>query len=891
MARISEGVKSVLSGNKWHFELFVLASFLLYFMPFTKAAGTFLILLIIPGASIFSLFSKGRYNLFEFSLISSIIGLAYQVIISYYLSSVGMKFVDIFPLILISLIPAVLYREKNFLKTNQEEKIYLAIIITVILFSFFVQIPRSETASIAFNEIGPFPPGDDSKLHTMLVNEILYNKKIPSKISLYPEVNSIKYPMGYHAIISELSVLSGLNYFTLMFYSGQIMFSLLMLITYIAGKHIFSEKVGLYASILVAGSVSPFKFIILGGYPNFMAILVHIISILFLFHSLNDKKHLMLLGFLSAATFLINPYPFVFTFIISMVVLIHQKKNVLNYILPLVLFSIIYLPTVLGLNASTEHVTTVKKFYPTIDMFTEKTFAKGFADIMSFVNIDLIVLGLAGILFFDKEKHKVHKIIWCTYFFLLLLVFFKVFIVDTTILFPVSISEIVYSFHPLIFVYYILTEKVLYHMFIPAALSTGYLIFVLFKEKLAFPFMFIILISMLPVFLMYSQEGNYEYKYATLGDIEYAKFIKNSTEPDAIIFNDSPLGTPTTWIPILSERKITFPFLIFDPDLTRNLLKIDSLYKAKIVATAPDSKEAFDVLKEFNASYVAFSTFFNMLNIKWDEKKFFRSRCYEKLYGKNDLWLFKADMNCTYVNWMTLFNISNPPVNRVGKGMEIILDYSNLDIGPPITDIFEPYLYLRFNDSEDERDARLSYLTGIYGTKLYYTAGNLTQSVDVEFSNSKRVQLLIIPLNQEILKSKALKLFFTKETEIDSIEIKLHVPNSYEVDSVNLVGKWEKFGDYLLAPSYSVQSLAVIRNVSPGTLKISYLDDSTSNIDINIFDDGQWKQFGVLYRKNTGNIVTVEYPVNEPVPFIYLGIYPHYTFNLKSIEIDSARSP
>ncbi|MBI4177287.1 MAG: hypothetical protein HY516_02875 [Candidatus Aenigmarchaeota archaeon] len=864
-------VFSCIHRDRW-LLLGLATAFLLYLIPFTKLAGSLIILLLVPGISIFSRFSGGKYNLAEYLVISSIMGLAYQIIAGYYLSFIGVKFMWTPALILVSLVPVVFYRQDRFLKIDREERMLFAGLALIVVSTFLVQIPRSDVASIAFENIGPFPVGDDSKLHALLVKEILGAGKIPGSITLYPEVSPVRYPMGYHAIISELYVLSGSDYFALMFFAGHAMFSLLVLAVYVAGKSLLSKNVGFYSALLIPGAVSPFKLLTLGIYPNLMANLIQVIAVVFLIRTVRKNGSVLVLGFLTASTLLVNPYPFVFLFLLSLVALKISKSSVFKYLFLFALLAAPYIPNVLSLSSSVEHKIQVEKFYPSLDVISGAAWAPNVDGIMNYVNVSLLTLGLAGVLFFDDKRLK---IIWYFWFISLLILSFK-------LLLPVASAMT--KFIPGLntpFLYYLLPERVLYQMFIPAVLSAAYLIDKILGNRRVEPVIFIAFISALPVLLMYVQADKHDYKYITEGDIEFLNFTKNTVAPGETIFNDFPFGTPTTWIPVLSERRVTFPFIIFDPTLARDSLKADNLYKIKIVSTAPDSREAFDILRGFNASYVAFSTFFNILNTDWDENKFFRSKCYEKLYGKNELWLFKFDPNCPYDNWITLNKTSNIET-RSGGGNVITMDYSNLKIGPPVTDIFGPYLYLYFNDTKPEKTP---YRESI---RLSYVVDNRSVPAEIEIAHTKNRQLYIIPLKQEVLKYKSLEISSDEGLELYSAELKLNAPNAYYADGAHFVGNWEQSRGHLASPAYSLQSFIILFNVPKGKIKLTYLDESDSNVDINAFDGVKWDALEVIYRKNTSSLVTIEKDVPMPVKFLYAGVYPYAVpFYLKSLEIIS----
>jgi MFS family permease len=128
-------------------------------------------------------------------------------------------------------------------------------------------------------------------------------------------------------------------------------------------------------------------------------------------------------------------------------------------------------------------------------------------------------------------------------------------------------------------------------------------------------------------------------------DYNAIMWISNNTYEDAVIFNDYWVGTPSTWIPVISHRRVVMPLLSISEVGWTNIM-FTRQDESMIVATDPNSTEALSILKRYDASYVYLSNNVSAQVQEWrnnfDSYSFLQSSHYELAFNEDNAWVFRV---------------------------------------------------------------------------------------------------------------------------------------------------------------------------------------------------------------------------------------------------------
>jgi uncharacterized membrane protein len=128
-------------------------------------------------------------------------------------------------------------------------------------------------------------------------------------------------------------------------------------------------------------------------------------------------------------------------------------------------------------------------------------------------------------------------------------------------------------------------------------------------------------------------------------DYNAIMWISKNTPEDAVIFNDYWVGTPSTWIPVISHRRIIMPLLSISEVGWSNTM-FTRQDESKIIATDPNSTEALSILKKYDASYIYLSNNVSAQVQEWrnnfDTNLFLQSSHYELSFNEDNAWIIRV---------------------------------------------------------------------------------------------------------------------------------------------------------------------------------------------------------------------------------------------------------
>lgn len=622
--------------------LFLIIFYFLYFyIPYEPIKLSLLIgiLFIFPGIAILSFLKIKEFNILEIIIISITIGFIFQIFLFYFLSLIINPLSNplIFYLPLLLLFFAKIDRIK--LPTKRELLFFALMLIFLLFFSLLFLHPASFVSKQNIKDVGYSLWGDDSKQHLLLIKSILNSQKIPESLTVYSEFKPF-YPLGYHLIVSLLHTHSNTDLILLTFFFNLFLVALILMNAYVYGKTISKNPfVGLLAMSLIG---CLFPIIISFGYGHYPSLLNYSILIIFFFFfqkSVYQKQMSPLLYLLLPSIFYTHPIPFtiVFPSIAAVLLLLRRIKWLLKltsitFIL-LVPFFLLQFPfeAIPNIYTSYQHSEVLKKKYTYPHTYNLQAIIPLFLFSSSPVNLLLLFL-FVSLLFERKLKN-----------YLLSLVIFVVSLLLSSFLLLAGILGLS------LFRRYLSIWKVLYIMLF--FLSLPAIDFFSNKSnKIIIAIIFILLFY--SFILHYFRDKFFMLEYPTTGKdvVDLISFVNNTIDKDKITYNDWPFGNSITFLPPLAERKITAPFLI------NHLIKLSHYYlEREIIKNLPDSEIALGVLRNYNASYIAFSTGFELGIPNLDPYEF--KHCYKKIYGKYDNWIFEINYSCTLPLYLPVFSL------------------------------------------------------------------------------------------------------------------------------------------------------------------------------------------------------------------------------------------
>lgn len=877
--------------------LYIILIFLLYF-PLVGIVSSSILLFLIPGLCVVSHFlNNKKWDWFEVLIVSLILGFCIQPIIGYALSMLGIRFLQSNVLLIISLIFLIL--TKN-LKFKFPENIGIPILLIVLFFVNFIifSTPTYKIGIIALEDVGPFPPGDDSKFHVMLIKEILSNKMVPNKFSLYPGIRRIRYPLGFHINISEILSLTNTDMFHLMFFSGPFLASLFSLSCYVFGKKMFDERMGLICTFLSFAILPILKFVTFGMYSNLLGVVIQPLSILFIYFFVKNKDKALAPIFLTGL-FEINLYPFLINSLLALALILWYRKKItmiilISLALSLPYLSILFSPVYFS-SPSSACLTfnDLQKLGLKYSLFTEKIEYFFYSNQHLLMNAGLAILAVLGVSYLTNLRKKI-LVTWIVVIFLI--------IAKRYIPIPTANNYLWYFFNS--FWFWLEDQRLFYHLWIPIVFLASIFIHKEAKTKLAT--FFILLILIIPAFaIKLVRPSELRYQSFTKGDLEYIEWIDKNIPKDSIIYNDGFSGTTSTWIPPLANIKISFPFLA--PDVGYSILKGGYIEKMKVVRQVPDSPQAINVLRNYNASYVTFSTFFTQAD--WFGRELppfsldkFVEPCYTKLYGAHENWVFKVNHDCpkdNYINLLTYDLVTEnivvinetdvrrigPIKNETGENIEyllnqnILFDLDNIFVEPDVIRDSEIFLFVYYEaDKIGNTTASI-----VYGVEDKY---NFIRYDLFQFKSCEDLIAVVSVPSEFVLEKDPVVWFNGDPMTVKKATVFLRIPKIEKISKgVYLQGDWTKVDDTFIIPDGSLNSRIVIQLEKPSKVVIEYMDSGFGNVDMNYYNN-TWESFGTIERKGSGKTKIQQLHINSTALLFGVNIYPHQeNFEIKNVYI------
>ena len=702
------------------------------------------------------------------------------------------------------------------------------------------------------------PPGDDMKYHMPLIERIRETHSLSGTYGeLYPELTTLTYPQGYHALISltsfdEISV-SSVTLITL------IILPLACFSFYFLGKSLFNRKSGLYSAFSLSFlSLFFHRLLLTSTYPNLLGIAIQVCAIFLLMEGMkNRSKSVCALSVLAfAASGQIHTYIFVlngillsFLFCTFMVKKDIEKNTIVTLVgIGTLLLSIPFLLRLEFQPLSVVEARVLAEWY-------EADSIRSLTDLLatlSLVSPFLLVFGILGI------KNLGRKI-WG---------YFLIAVIALTVIPILSALQIHYPGW-----YMVSPNRFLLFLFIPLCFICGNFLSCLENtlSKRAF-LLFIAIIMMvsggmhhLNLFGSFLPDPIYEVQMNP-DDALVIQYIADCTPPDSIILNTGPSVDCSSWVPVLAKRRVIFPFFSgYRGDGCIRLLEpYDKRADMKILEHAPDSDLALEFLRCHGVDYIYIPAWKKGSFLDLFPAPLLASPVYHPVIKQGYAYLFEVDY--TAHPDKTYFTVEKGDIMVDNKSAAIQVDPR---MSPDVQDSFF---------------MRLDYRDAWYGSATIIVNSVYIDTLYLYETGKEKSMMFPLPTRDHI----DFRLFIDPDFS-GTWNLLYGMEDALKIgETIGLKGKgWNMLESGTVNARASDNELRIyLFDISGGELVITYLDAGHGNVDINTQnEEGEWYAIATIYRENTGEEKLVRIPVKGKYSIFIFGLFVYGDdFSLYTIQ-------
>ncbi len=625
-----------------------------------------LFILFLPGFSILQAIVSDEFDLLERVILSPVIGIAFTSLMALYLTLLNVpinEYAIITATLLLS-VPLLAYSWKqgklrkascrSFTFSSKYSILILSIIASIVLIS--VPFPKNGIL---------IPMGDDPATSTLAATMIVQQGEIPQSWAPYfPEQSQFTYPPGYPSVIAFLYLLDPAVSMPALVSFFSAFFAIIHGEIFVLTRRVLNDyRVALCSAIFSALlSVSFYQMIVTGRFPALVGLSLTLSLLLFSYlYSITGKcKLLILAGITLASLFLtytlsfITATLFVILFFSFGLIFFKQRKESLLGVTAIITSGItLSSPWVLNiLNRLTIEVPT--REYETLLLWFEKYSLRseiGSANIFMYYGYWLFLFGILGLLLI-RVRRRIGSFLlaWFLSIFLLILnEIFKIhfpgwyYLQSGTFLNPtLSLPFTVLTGIGFVKAYDFLKKRVPNSSY--KLIKTNWHIVLVATLLFSTVILGATIVFWKPETTNDFVSGLQTNRMAT-ADYNAIIWILHNTNENAVIFNDHWIGTPSTWIPTISHRRIVMPLLSISEVGWSNIM-FARQDESIIVAKHPNSSEALSILKKYNISYIYLSDSVSAQVQEWrnnyDAYLFLSSPHYELAFNENNAWVIKV---------------------------------------------------------------------------------------------------------------------------------------------------------------------------------------------------------------------------------------------------------
>ncbi len=618
--------------------------------------GRVLFVLFLPGFSILTAITSHEFDLVEKIVLSPIIGMAYTSLIALYLS-VANASINEYAIILSTLllsIPLLVYswksgRLKTSFMSSTKPSSYFILILLIVASIALISLPWPKNGIL-------IPMGDDPATSTLAATMIAQQGEIPQSWAPYfPEQAQFTYPPGYPSIIAFLYLLDpSISMSTLVcFFSA--FFAIIHGEIFVLTRSISKDNRVAFCATAISSLVSIgfYQMILDGRFPALVGVALTLGLLLFSYRYLVSGNHqlLLLAGIILASLFVTYTVSFitavlfvVLFFSLNLIFLKKHKKSFFGGLTVVVLGIGLSLPWVIKIFNRLTIQVPLKEYQALLLWFDMGSLTSDFGSAnLLYYGYWLLLFGVTSVLFI-LVRRRAGSFLFCWFVSIFALMANEIFripfpgwyylqsgaFLNPSLSFPLSVLA-GFGFVKL---YDFLKNRYQYSSY---KLIKIYLPFILITVLLVSPF----------YYEMKSIDVNtaYQTNRMSLADYNAIIWLSSNTPADAVIFNDHWVGSPSTWIPAISERRIVMPLLSISEVGWSNLM-FTRQDESKIIAQSPSSIDALTILKKYNVSYIFLSNTVSDQVLEWrnnyEPDLFLESAHYELVFNQDNAWIIRV---------------------------------------------------------------------------------------------------------------------------------------------------------------------------------------------------------------------------------------------------------
>jgi hypothetical protein len=633
----------------------VLIAFLIGGLSALSLIGRVLFVLFLPGYSILQAITWKEFRLIEKLILSPIIGIAYTTLTALYLSLIHVpinQYTIILSVLLLS-VPLLAYswrkgRLKTSLKPFTMPLSYLLLIALLVATVILISFPWPENGIL-------MPMGDDPATSTLAATLIAQQGTIPQSWAPYfPEQAQFAYSPGYPSVIAFLYLLDPSLSMPTLVALFTLFFAIIPAQVFILTRRILNDdRIALCATAFTTFlSFGFYEMVQYGRFPALVGLALTLSMMLLLYlYSINQKPKLLLLAgatlasvFLAYTVSFITAALFIVLFAFFGLFFSQKKKqSVLGAITVIGVGIGLALPWVISIFKRIMVPIPSLEYQALLSWFTTSSLRVEFGfNLFMYYGYWLLLFGiLTFTAIFVRSKSRSFLLAWFLSIFLFMLnEIFRIpfpgwyYLQSGSFLNPLlSLPTLVIAAFCFVKAYDLLKNRL--HGFTH-------------KVWRNLPSIIMIVLLLSALFLGINTIipcNDIRINRISSADYNALMWISNNTPKDAIIYNDHWVGTPSTWIPVLSGRRIVMPLLSIS-EVGWSAMMFTRQDESRIVAKNPNSTDALDILKKYNASYIYLSDYASPQVQKWrnnyNASLFLESAHYELAFNEENAWVIKV---------------------------------------------------------------------------------------------------------------------------------------------------------------------------------------------------------------------------------------------------------
>lgn len=627
-------------------------------VPALSLLARVIFVLFLPGFSILQAITAEEFDVLEKLILSPIMGIAYASLTALYLSALKVpinEYIIILSTLLLS-VPLLTYswkrgglRRTSF-KSSAKPFIYFILVILTAASIVLISLPLPRNGIL-------IPMGDDPATSTLAAAIIAQQGKIPQSWAPYfPEQTHFTYPPGYPSVVAFLYLLDPSVSMPVLVSLFSAFFAIIPGEIFVLTRKISNDnRIALCAASFSAlAAIGFYQMVINGRFPALLGevLTLNLLLFVYLYLTTGKRKLLLMAGITLASLFVAYTVSFITATLFAIMffsfgVLFFQKRRegALGLAAVIIVGIVLSSPWVFNILGRLMIEIPAKEYQALLVWFDGASVRSEFgpADLFMYYGYLLFLLGIV-ISLVAKVRKRIGSFLLAWFLSIVVLMMNEIFripfpgwyylqsgvFLNPTLSFPLSALAGIgfvkaYDFLKRKAHY---SSKRLISTYLPLALVAALLVPTFF----------------LGVNTIVTRTNLQTCRIST-ADYNAIMWISENTSKDAVIYNDHWVGTPSIWIPVISQRRIIMPLLSISEVGWSNMM-FTRQDESFIIAKHPNSTEALSILKKYDVSYIYLSNKVSAQVLEWrnnyDAHLFLQSPHYELAFNEDNAWVIKV---------------------------------------------------------------------------------------------------------------------------------------------------------------------------------------------------------------------------------------------------------